>query len=125
VAVATGACRIVGELVPWLTIGAAPVGDSLIACLMLGAIVCVLLFNFLAREAHRDFGRHFKAAFDVYAQNFMEWVNGHQMPFSDEAIERARDLGAHMRHLQSGPATPSSGEEGPVDPREVERPPAP
>ncbi|HEY0004896.1 MAG TPA: hypothetical protein VGB17_08800 [Pyrinomonadaceae bacterium] len=86
----TEAARQIQVWWPSLAIGQSPIPDSLLRDLLLYAAFIIVLFNFLARETHRLYGKHFRAAFDTHVNSFMEWLKGHHTEW-DETLLRKHD----------------------------------
>lgn len=77
----------------------APASSTLLI-LMLASLFAVSLFTALAREAHREYGRFFRAAFDVHSLDVARWVDGHKMPFADILQLRAQKLARWANHFE-------------------------
>lgn len=74
----------------------------------------LILFNLLAREAHRDYGRTFEAAFDVWADDIRKWIDRRVIPFPAETKATATRFAVVAMHLQE-PSSPRAQDTGSRD----------
>lgn len=96
-------CRGVGALLPWAALGAAPLSDSMLLLLTCYSLLCFVLFNFLARVVHRDYGRRFRAAFDLFVPRFTQWLGDHSAPVHWELVARSVAVRDYAMALNGGP----------------------
>lgn len=95
-----GAGMLIGLKLPELVLLEINIRPLLLIALLVCSLVGILLFNYLAREGHREFGRHFCASIDVYGADLQRWITTHQMPFSEKTLERAAVLASWSQHLE-------------------------
>ena len=91
---------VAGLLPIWIPRMTVPIYTDL-AFLLVASAAGLLLFNLLAREAHRDFGRKFTAAFDVWSAEIRSWIDNQAIPFPPETIDAGAEFALVSKHLQS------------------------
>ncbi len=102
----------VGILWPLFT---SPLTDGQLLSLLLLMTASGLLFIALARTAHRQFGRQFRAAFDFYADDFAGWVVAQRMPYESAICKRSDEIARYSHHLETDEIASDSDEASSVD----------
>jgi hypothetical protein len=77
---------------PSVSLGPAPLPDRAVVCLSGYGLAAAILFNYLSRVVHRDYGRLYRAAFDLRTAEFGGWIGKHRAPLSPTTVARAESF---------------------------------
>lgn len=80
---------VVGARFPRMVISALPVSTHALLGLFLYGVTVALLFNYLTRVAHREYGRLFRACVDVHIKQLAMWLDGHTVPLTERQARTA------------------------------------
>ena len=108
---------VIARSLPQLVVfGSAP-PTAVLLLLLTASAFGVLVFSALAREAHRDFGRHYQAAFDVHSTDLRAFLERTEAPFPELVRTRASGFALWAHHLQKSTAATDTET---ADPRSVD-----
>ncbi len=97
-------------------LGPLPVPDVAILWIAVYGISAVILFNYLTRVVHREYGRLFRACVDVHVTDFEGWLDRHQPTMTAERVKAAETFRRYASALV--PPDDAWSEPGPGESRE-------
>jgi hypothetical protein len=90
------ALTAINAIVPQFNVGSSPASQSVLNWLAAYAIGAILVFNPLARVTHRQYGRLYRAAFDVHSVTIAKWFSEHEVPFDGTIVAQSEALRVHL-----------------------------
>lgn len=98
IAVAVGIGRAVNEL-SGLRVGSVPISENAVIGLAFYGLIAAILFDYLSRVIHREYGRLFRACLDVHIGKFETWLDAHQAPLTRARIDSAEAFRQYSSYL--------------------------